>query len=95
MSCYVYILANKKNGTLYTGMTQNLIKRVWKHKSEVVEGFTKTYGLKTLVYYEVLDDFEETLKREKKLKKWPRQWKLNVIQKMNPRWEDLYESICK
>ena len=91
----VYILTNKKNGTLYTGTTRELVKRTWDHKTEAVEGFTKKYGLKMLVYYEVLSDYEEALKREKKLKKWPRQWKLNIINEMNPKWEDLYESICQ
>jgi len=92
---FVYILASKKNGTLYVGTTQGLAKRTWEHKNEVVEGFTKKYDVKTLVYYEVLNDYEEALKREKKLKKWPRQWKLNVINDMNPEWKDLYESICQ
>lgn len=92
---YVYILASRKNGTLYIGMTENLPKRTWEHKNEAVEGFTKKYGVKTLVYYEVSGDYEEALKREKKLKKWPRQWKLNVINEMNPKWEDLHESICQ
>lgn len=91
---YVYILASRKNSTLYIGMTENLPKRTWEHKNEAVEGFTKKYGVKTLVYYEVSGDYEEALKREKKLKKWPRQWKMNVINEMNPKWEYLHESIC-
>jgi putative endonuclease len=92
---YVYIVANKKNGTLYIGAARGLVKRIWDHKTEAVDGFTKKYGLKTLVYYEILNDYEEALKREKKLKKWPRQWKLNLINEMNPKWEDLYEKICQ
>lgn len=92
---YVYILANKKNGTLYTGMTGDLIRRVWEHKTEAVEGFTKKYQVKTLVYFEVHQDHEEALKREKKLKKWLRQWKLNIIHQMNPEWKDLYETVCQ
>lgn len=80
---YVYILTNKKNDTLYIGMTKHLAKRTWEHKNEAVEGFTKKYGLKILVYYEVLNSYEEALNREKKLKKWPRQWKLNIINDMN------------
>ena len=92
---YVYIMANKKNGTLYIGMTSDLVKRTWEHKNEVVEGFTQKYQLRILVYYEVLQDYEEALKREKKLKKWAREWKLDLINKMNPEWRDLYEDICK
>jgi putative endonuclease len=92
---YVYIMSNKKNGTIYVGMTQSLAKRAWEHKNEVVEGFTKKYGVKTLVYYEVHDGYEEALSREKKLKKWPRQYKLNIINDMNPHWKDLYESVCQ
>jgi putative endonuclease len=92
---YVYILTNKKNGTLYIGAARGLIKRTWDHKTEAVKSFTKKYGLKMLVYYEILNDYEEMLKREKKLKKWPRQWKLNLINEMNPEWEDLYEDICQ
>lgn len=95
MQHYVYILTNKKNGTLYIGMTTNLAKRTWEHKNEAVEGFTKKYELKILVYYEVLDGYEEALNREKKLKKWSRQWKLNIINDMNPKWNDLYEHICQ
>jgi putative endonuclease len=94
ISCYVYILSNKKNGTLYIGMTRNLTRRVWEHRNEAVEGFSKRYQTKSLVYFEVAEDYEEALKREKKLKKWPRQWKLNLINGMNPDWKDLYESIC-
>lgn len=92
---YVYIMTNKKNGTLYVGTTRDLIKRIWEHKTEAVEGFTKKYGLKTLVYYETLNDYEEALKREKKIKKWPRQWKLNIINDMNPKWNDLYTAVCQ
>jgi putative endonuclease len=92
---YVYILTNKQYGTLYIGMTENLPKRIWEHKNEVVEGYTKKYQTKTLVYFEVLNDFEEALKREKKLKKWPRQWKLNIINEANKDWKDLYEAICQ
>jgi putative endonuclease len=92
---YVYILTNKKNGTLYIGKANDLVRRTWEHKNEVVEGFTQKYKLKMLVYYEVLYDHEEALKREKKLKKWPREWKLNLINGMNPEWRDLYDDICK
>ena len=92
---YVYILASKRNGTLYTGMTSDLIKRVWQHKNNMVEGFTKTYQVKQLVYFEVHQQAEEAIKREKQIKKWNRKWKLELIEKNNPNWEDLYGSICK
>lgn len=92
---YVYIMAKGRNSTFYVGMTSNLQKRVWEHKNSVVEGFTKKYGIKTLVYYEVFDDPENAIKREKRLKKWPRAYKLKVIEEMNPGWQDLYEDICK
>ena len=91
----VYILTNKINGTLYVGVTSNLPKRIWEHKNEVVEGFTKKHGLKKLVYFAAFFDAENAIKHEKKLKKWPRQWKLNVINESNPEWNDLYEDICQ
>jgi putative endonuclease len=72
-----------------------LAKRTWEHKNELAESFTKKHGIKTLVYYEVFDDYEAALKREKRLKKWNRLWKMRVIEEMNPKWEDLYEQICK
>lgn len=91
---YVYILANKKNGFLYTGMTSGLAKRIWEHKNAVVDGHTKSYSIKRLVYFEVYDDFENAEKREKKLKKWRRAWKISLIEEKNPDWNDLYESIA-
>ena len=90
---YVYILASKKNGTLYIGVTSNLVKRVYEHKNNLVEGFTKKYHVHTLVYYEVFEDIEEAIKWEKRLKKWNRKWKIELIEKKNPNWDDLYESI--
>jgi putative endonuclease len=90
---YVYILASKRNGTLYIGVTSDLIKRVWEHKNQLVRGFTKKYGVDKLVYFETFIDPETAIWREKRLKKYPRQWKLNLIRKMNPEWKDLYESI--
>ena len=85
----VYILASRRNGTLYTGVTSNLATRVWQHKNDVVEGFTKKYGVHTLVYYEVHEEMRSALTREKQIKKWKRSWKLALIEKQNPTWRDL------
>ncbi len=90
---FVYILASKKNGTIYIGVTSNLIKRIWQHKQSVVDGFTKQYAVKNLVYYESHDNAESAIHREKRLKEWKRQWKVTLIEKTNPSWNDLYESI--
>ena len=87
---YVYILANKRNGTLYLGVTSNLVKRVWQHKNGWVEGFTKKYGIKMLVYYEIHEGAENAIKREKQIKKWRRAWKLKLIEEKNLQWRDLY-----
>ena len=89
----VYILSNKKNGTLYIGVTSNLIKRVWQHKNDIVEGFTKTYSTHSLVYFEILENMSSAIGREKQLKKWNRKWKIHLIEKENPEWRDLYPSI--
>ena len=91
----VYILASKKNGTLYVGVTSDLIKRVWEHKEGLVAGFTKKYDVKKLVYYEQHSNAESAIHREKRLKEWKRQWKLDLIEKYNPSWNDLYESILE
>ncbi|MBP3546647.1 MAG: GIY-YIG nuclease family protein [Alphaproteobacteria bacterium] len=93
MSAYVYILFNQRNGTLYIGVTANLIKRVYEHKSKIIEGFTKRYGVDKLGYYEVYDDMENAIKREKALKGSSRLRKLKLIESINPDWEDLYDSI--
>jgi len=90
---YVYILASQRNGTLYIGITSNLIKRVWEHKNKFVDGFTKKYNINKLVYYEQYSDPENAIKREKRLKKYNRKWKLNLIEEVNPNWKDLYEEI--
>jgi len=90
---YVYILASKPNGTLYTGVTSNLIQRVWQHKHDVIQGFTRKYNVKTLVYYEVHENAESALTREKKIKRWRRAWKLDLIEDSNPEWRDLYDDI--
>ena len=89
---YVYILASKKNGTLYTGVTNNLVKRIYEHKNDFVKGFTQKYNVHNLVYYEIYNDVKDAITREKRIKKWKRQWKIELIEKTNPNWEDLY---CK
>lgn len=91
---YVYILTKARNSTFYIGMTSDLPKRIWEHKNEVADGFTKKYGIKTLVYFEIFDDAEQAIKREKRLKKWPRAWKVKIIEETNPNWKDLYTEIC-
>lgn len=90
---YIYILASKRNGTLYIGVTSDLVKRIYEHKMGFVPGFTKKYGIKNLVYYESIGDIESAIQREKQLKKWNRSWKLGLIEKSNPNWNDLYEQI--
>jgi putative endonuclease len=92
---YVYIMASKRNGTLYTGVTSNLVKRVYEHKNDLVEGFTKKYGVHRLVYYEQHRDVRSAIQREKRLKAWKRQWKLELIEEMNPEWNDLYDDSMK
>ena len=89
----VYILASERNGTLYIGVTSDLVKRVWEHQSDFVEGFTKQYQVHTLVWYEVHGDMESAIVREKQLKEWKRQWKVELIEKSNPYWNDLYPTI--
>ena len=89
----VYILASKRNGTLYTGITSDLSKRVWEHKSDAVPGFTAKYGVKLLVYYEVHESAESAIQREKQIKKWNRTWKLQLIEKNNPTWRDLFKEV--
>ena len=93
MAFYVYILASRRNGTLYVGMTDNLVQRVWMHRNGTLPGFTKRYGVKTLVWYEQHETREAAIARERQLKKWNRAWKLEVIEKMNPGWSDLYEHL--
>ena len=89
----VYIMASKRNGTLYTGVTSNLTQRVWRHKNNQVEGFTKRYRIHTLVWYEVHETMTSAITREKKIKNWKRIWKLALIEKTNPEWRDLYTDI--
>jgi len=88
----VYILASKRNGTLYIGVTSNLQKR-WEHKHDLVEGFTNRYGVHRLVYFELCEDMMSAIRREKQMKKWNRAWKLELIEKQNPAWRDLWEKI--
>jgi putative endonuclease len=89
----VYILASKRNGTLYIGVTSNLRKRIWEHKNDLVEGFTKTYQVHTLVYFEMHENMTTAIMREKQLKKWNRAWKLQLIERHNPEWTDLWQEI--
>jgi len=90
---YVYILASGLTGTLYIGVTSNLVKRVWEHREGAVDGFSKQYGVKDLVWYENHSKIAEAIRREKQIKKWHRRWKVELIQKGNPRWRDLYADI--
>ncbi len=89
----VYILASRRNGTLYTGVTSSLLKRVWEHKNNVVEGFTKQYSVHTLVWYEIHETMESAIHREKMIKNWKRVWKIKTIETTNPQWRDLYPEL--
>jgi putative endonuclease len=89
----VYILASKRNGTLYIGVTSDLTKRVWEHKNDVVEGFTKRYSIHRLVWYELHESMEFAITKEKRIKEWNRAWKLELIESVNPHWQDLYHGI--
>jgi putative endonuclease len=91
---YVYLLASRPYGTLYIGVTSDLIKRVWEHREGLVTGFTKRYGVKNLAWYEVHEDIMAAITREKQLKEWKRAWKIELIQKTNPHWRDLFSVIC-
>lgn len=93
MNYYVYILANHRNGTLYVGVTNDLVRRAEEHRNGVFDGFTKKYGLHKLVYYDVTDDVSGAIDFEQRLKKWKRVWKIRLIEKMNPEWKDLYQDI--
>lgn len=89
----VYILASKPGGRLYTGVTSNLPQRVWQHKNDVEEGFTKTYKIHDLVYYEMHDTMEAAITREKHIKNWNRAWRIRLIRESNPKWNDLYSQL--
>ncbi len=90
---YVYILASKRNGTLYIGVTNDLARRVWEHRERLIPGFTKTHDVKLLVHYEVFEDVSAAIAREKRLKKYKREWKINVVQQNNAEWRDLFDTL--
>jgi putative endonuclease len=89
----VYIMANRRNGTLYIGVTNDIARRAYEHREGLLPGFTRTYGLKKLVWYEPFEDIGLAIRREKRLKKYPRQWKINLIEARNPHWVDLYNLL--
>ena len=90
---YVYILASKPNGTLYIGATDDLIRRVYEHKNDLIEGFTRKYGIHILVYFEICENRQSANQRERQIKRWKRDWKIRLIESTNPRWKDLYAEI--
>jgi putative endonuclease len=90
---YVYILASRRNGTLYIGVSNDILRRTWEHKSDLVAGFTKKYGVHILVWYEIYDDIEAAIAREKRMKRWNRDWKIALIEKTNSGWNDLYDRL--
>jgi len=95
MAFYVYMLASKRNGTVYLGMTDDLVKRVWQHRTNLIPGFTQRYGVKMLVWYEQHESRESAFLRERQMKKWSRAWKLDVIEKANPSWRDLWDELAQ
>ena len=94
-SFWVYVLASKLGGTLYIGVTNDLVRRVYEHRTDAVPGFTKKYAVHHLVYYEQFSDIENAIRREKRLKRWRRRWKIQLIEKTNPNWDDLFSSIAR
>ena len=94
MPYYVYLLASRRQGTLYLGVTNNLSRRVWEHKTKVFTGFSAKYGVDRLVWYETYERIDEAIAREKALKKWRRAWKIQLIEEMNPEWTDLYATLA-
>jgi putative endonuclease len=92
---FIYILASKRNGTLYTGVTNNLYKRIDEHKNNLVPGFTSKYGVHQLVYYERYSNINDAIAREKRIKRWKRAWKIELIEKMNPEWRDLFNELAE
>ena len=95
MACYIHIMASARNGTLYVGVTNDLVRRVHEHRAGIVEGFTSKYDVKIPVHFEICEDVETAMRRETRLKEWPRSWKLHLIEKGNPLWRDLYEEIAR
>ena len=93
MDCFVYLLANRRRGTLYVGVTSNLIQRIHQHQAELADGFTRQYGVKTLVWFEGTPSIEAAITREKQIKNWKREWKIALIEKDNPEWLDLYPGV--
>ena len=93
ITSYVYMLSSCHNGTIYMGITNNLLRRIYEHKAKLIQGFTSQYGVDKLVYYEEFEDITVAIQREKRLKEWPRKWKLDLIEKVNPYWNDLYYSL--
>jgi putative endonuclease len=92
---YVYILCSKRNGTLYTSITSDIIKRIYEHKNNLIEGFSQKYNVHRIVWYEIHETADAAISREKQIKVWKRQWKLRLIEKDNPEWNDLYDNICE
>ena len=93
MTYFVYFMASRKNGTLYVGVTNNLVRRVFEHKTDSIDGFTKRYAVHALVWFEATDSIEAAIVREKQLKNWKRDWKVDLIETSNPDWNDLYDSL--
>jgi putative endonuclease len=93
MAYYVYLLASKKHGTLYLGVTNDIVRRLHEHRTKAVKGFTSRYGVDKLVWFEIYDDTETAIAREKELKKWRRDWKIRLIEEQNPEWNDLFAGI--
>ena len=95
MAYYVYLMANKRNGTLYVGVTNDLVRRAYEHREGQADGFTKKYAVKNLVYFEVFEEVREAIQRERNLKHWRRAWKIDLIERGNPQWNDLYDTITQ
>ena len=93
MGGYVYFMASKKRGTIYVGVTSDIARRVWEHQNDILPGFTKTYQVHDLVYYEFGDEITGAIQREKTIKHWPRRWKVELIESRNPEWDDLYSTL--